>query len=111
MYSGRSEFRVQDVQYPRQASREQFWIVSYPFPVVDQADFSASVSCLGLSLPTDSEQFRGSHWNSTSTAIIPVSSATTCHGSADTAVAARLGKKGIYGMNIFTKNMFLAEDR
>lgn len=26
-------------------------------------------------------------------------------------VAARLGKKGIYGMNIFTKNMFLAEDR
>lgn len=27
------------------------------------------------------------------------------------AVAARLGKKGIHGMNIFTKNMFLAEDR
>lgn len=26
-------------------------------------------------------------------------------------VAARLGKKGIYGMGIFTKNMFLAEDR
>jgi len=26
-------------------------------------------------------------------------------------VAERLGKKGIYGMNIFTKNMFLAEDR
>ena len=26
-------------------------------------------------------------------------------------MAARLGKKGIYGMNIFTKNMFLAEDR
>jgi hypothetical protein len=30
---------------------------------------------------------------------------------ADIIVAARLGKKGIYGMNIFTKNMFLAEDR
>jgi chitin synthase len=27
------------------------------------------------------------------------------------AVAERLGKKGIYGMGIFTKNMFLAEDR
>jgi cellulose synthase/poly-beta-1,6-N-acetylglucosamine synthase-like glycosyltransferase len=27
------------------------------------------------------------------------------------AVADRLGKKGIHGMNIFTKNMFLAEDR
>ena len=27
------------------------------------------------------------------------------------AVADRLGKKGIYGMDIFTKNMFLAEDR
>ena len=26
-------------------------------------------------------------------------------------VAERLGKKGIYGMGIFTKNMFLAEDR
>jgi chitin synthase len=26
-------------------------------------------------------------------------------------VADRLGKKGIYGMGIFTKNMFLAEDR
>ena len=26
-------------------------------------------------------------------------------------MADRLGKKGIYGMNIFTKNMFLAEDR
>jgi chitin synthase len=26
-------------------------------------------------------------------------------------VADRLGKKGIHGMNIFTKNMFLAEDR
>ena len=26
-------------------------------------------------------------------------------------MAARLGKKGIHGMNIFTKNMFLAEDR
>src|ERR1700761_8368377 len=26
-------------------------------------------------------------------------------------VAERLGQKGIYGMNIFTKNMFLAEDR
>src|ERR1700761_4721898 len=26
-------------------------------------------------------------------------------------VAERLGKKGINGMNIFTKNMFLAEDR
>lgn len=31
------------------------------------------------------------------------------HG--DHSLAARLGKKGIYGMNIFTKNMFLAEDR
>ncbi|WWC71534.1 uncharacterized protein I206_105492 [Kwoniella pini CBS 10737] len=31
------------------------------------------------------------------------------HG--DHTMAARLGKKGIYGMNIFTKNMFLAEDR
>jgi chitin synthase len=30
---------------------------------------------------------------------------------ADSLVAARLGKKGIHGMNIFTKNMFLAEDR
>ncbi|EIW67254.1 hypothetical protein TREMEDRAFT_33680 [Tremella mesenterica DSM 1558] len=29
----------------------------------------------------------------------------------DHTMAARLGKKGIYGMNIFTKNMFLAEDR
>lgn len=27
------------------------------------------------------------------------------------AVADRLGPKGVYGMNIFTKNMFLAEDR
>lgn len=26
-------------------------------------------------------------------------------------MADRLGKKGIHGMNIFTKNMFLAEDR
>lgn len=26
-------------------------------------------------------------------------------------MAARLGKQGINGMNIFTKNMFLAEDR
>ena len=26
-------------------------------------------------------------------------------------MADRLGPKGIYGMNIFTKNMFLAEDR
>ena len=26
-------------------------------------------------------------------------------------VADRLGPKGVYGMNIFTKNMFLAEDR
>jgi chitin synthase len=26
-------------------------------------------------------------------------------------LAARLGKKGIYGMNIFNKNMLLAEDR
>jgi chitin synthase len=26
-------------------------------------------------------------------------------------VAERLGKKGIFGMGIFTKNMFLAEDR
>lgn len=31
------------------------------------------------------------------------------HG--DHTLAARLGKKGIAGMNIFTKNMFLAEDR
>ncbi|ORY35547.1 chitin synthase-domain-containing protein [Naematelia encephala] len=31
------------------------------------------------------------------------------HG--DHTMAARLGKKGVYGMNIFTKNMFLAEDR
>ena len=31
------------------------------------------------------------------------------HG--DHTMAARLGKKGIHGMNIFTKNMFLAEDR
>jgi len=31
------------------------------------------------------------------------------HG--DHSLADRLGKKGIYGMNIFTKNMFLAEDR
>lgn len=31
------------------------------------------------------------------------------HG--DHSLAERLGKKGIYGMNIFTKNMFLAEDR
>ncbi|KGB79519.2 chitin synthase [Cryptococcus deuterogattii R265] len=31
------------------------------------------------------------------------------HG--DATLAARLGKKGIYGMGIFTKNMFLAEDR
>ncbi|KZP32897.1 glycosyltransferase family 2 protein [Athelia psychrophila] len=31
------------------------------------------------------------------------------HG--DHSLAARLGPKGIYGMNIFTKNMFLAEDR
>jgi cellulose synthase/poly-beta-1,6-N-acetylglucosamine synthase-like glycosyltransferase len=29
----------------------------------------------------------------------------------DISVADRLGKKGIYGMGIFTKNMFLAEDR
>ena len=28
-----------------------------------------------------------------------------------TIVADRLGKKGIYGMGIFEKNMFLAEDR
>jgi cellulose synthase/poly-beta-1,6-N-acetylglucosamine synthase-like glycosyltransferase len=28
-----------------------------------------------------------------------------------TPVASRLGKKGVDGMNIFTKNMFLAEDR
>jgi chitin synthase len=50
------------------------------------------------------QYFHGDH---TST---PVS----CHDwllVADAAVAARLGKKGIYGMNIFTKNMFLAEDR
>lgn len=31
------------------------------------------------------------------------------HG--DHSLAERLGPKGIYGMNIFTKNMFLAEDR
>ncbi|WVO13477.1 hypothetical protein L204_101097 [Cryptococcus depauperatus] len=31
------------------------------------------------------------------------------HG--DATLAARLGSKGVYGMNIFTKNMFLAEDR
>ncbi|KAJ7498963.1 glycosyltransferase family 2 protein [Mycena latifolia] len=31
------------------------------------------------------------------------------HG--DHSLADRLGQKGIYGMNIFTKNMFLAEDR
>jgi len=31
------------------------------------------------------------------------------HG--DHSLADRLGDKGIYGMNIFTKNMFLAEDR
>jgi chitin synthase len=31
------------------------------------------------------------------------------HG--DHSLADRLGKKGIHGMNIFTKNMFLAEDR
>jgi chitin synthase len=31
------------------------------------------------------------------------------HG--DHSLADRLGTKGIYGMNIFTKNMFLAEDR
>ena len=31
------------------------------------------------------------------------------HG--DHSLADRLGPKGIYGMNIFTKNMFLAEDR
>ena len=31
------------------------------------------------------------------------------HG--DHSMADRLGPKGIYGMNIFTKNMFLAEDR
>jgi len=31
------------------------------------------------------------------------------HG--DHSLADRLGSKGIYGMNIFTKNMFLAEDR
>ncbi|KAF8326625.1 glycosyltransferase family 2 protein [Cantharellus anzutake] len=31
------------------------------------------------------------------------------HG--DHSMAERLGKKGIYGMDIFTKNMFLAEDR
>jgi len=31
------------------------------------------------------------------------------HG--DHSLADRLGAKGIYGMNIFTKNMFLAEDR
>jgi chitin synthase len=31
------------------------------------------------------------------------------HG--DVSLAERLGAKGIYGMNIFTKNMFLAEDR
>lgn len=31
------------------------------------------------------------------------------HG--DHSLADRLGKNGIYGMNIFTKNMFLAEDR
>jgi chitin synthase len=31
------------------------------------------------------------------------------HG--DHSLADRLGEKGIYGMNIFTKNMFLAEDR
>ena len=28
----------------------------------------------------------------------------------DHSLADRLGMKGIYGMNIFTKNMFLAED-
>ena len=28
MYSGRPELRVQNVQHSRQASREQFWIVS-----------------------------------------------------------------------------------
>ena len=31
------------------------------------------------------------------------------HG--DHTLASRLGKKGVEGMNIFTKNMFLAEDR
>lgn len=43
--------------------------------------------------------------------IILVCSAMTIGFEADEVVAARLGKKGIYGMNIFTKNMFLAEDR
>jgi len=44
-------------------------------------------------------------------AIILVCSAGMIGFEADGVVAARLGKKGIYGMNIFTKNMFLAEDR
>jgi hypothetical protein len=76
MYSGRSELRVQDVQHPRQASREQFWIVSFhPFLLEVKADNVASVSYLVLSLPTGSELYRVNHWNSTSTVIIPVSSA------------------------------------
>jgi hypothetical protein len=69
------------------------------------------VSYLELSLPTGFELYKESRWNSTSTVIIPVSPATAAAVTADIAVAARLGKKGIYGMNIFTKNMFLAEDR
>lgn len=58
--------------------------------------------------------FKASHWNSTSTVIIPVSHTLFSKDNrrhTQNLVAARLGKKGIYGMNIFTKNMFLAEDR
>ncbi|ELU41619.1 chitin synthase G [Rhizoctonia solani AG-1 IA] len=49
-----------------------------------------SLCCLVPSLPTDTAPFLAARWSNTSMVIT---------------------RKGIHGMNIFTKNMFLAEDR
>jgi hypothetical protein len=62
--------------------------------------------------PTGSAPSKVARWISTFTVITRVSLLEYGVRSRLTvAVAARLGKKGIHGMNIFTKNMFLAEDR
>ncbi|KAJ6515926.1 glycosyltransferase family 2 protein [Mycena sanguinolenta] len=62
-----------------------------------------SSKCVALSLPIT----RLMNANCAETLILSFSQ--YFHG--DHSLADRLGPKGIYGMNIFTKNMFLAEDR
>ncbi|KAF7332167.1 Chitin synthase [Mycena kentingensis (nom. inval.)] len=78
-----AKLRIQDVQHPRYKPLES----SFGYVSVLPGAFSAYRYRAILGRPLE-QYFHGDH-----------------------SLADRLGPKGIYGMNIFTKNMFLAEDR